>query len=71
MRKPEERDERQEEHDRPENLVQPEHLDVKPAPSLQEEANSNNSLDGYAAMNALNNDEIAKEVEELDRQKKR
>jgi hypothetical protein len=71
MRKPEERDERQEEHDRPENLVQPEHLDVKPAASLQEEANSNNSLDGYAAMNVLSNDEIAKEVEELDRQKKR
>jgi len=60
----------QEEHDRPENLVQPAHLDVKPAASLQEEANSNNSLEGYAAMNALNNEEIAKQAEELEKQRK-
>jgi len=69
MRKPEDRDESQEEHDKPENLVQPEHLPVKPAASLQEEANSNNSLEGYAAMNALNNDEMGKEAEELENQK--
>jgi len=69
MRKPEDEDESQREHDKPENLVQPEHLDVKPASSLQEEANSNNSLEGYAAMNALNNDEMGREAEELEKQK--
>jgi hypothetical protein len=69
MRKPEDLDESQEQHDKPENLVQPEHLDVKPASSLQEEANSNNSLEGYAAMNALNNEEFGKEAEQLEKQK--
>ena len=51
---------KQEDHDRPENLVQPLDLTAKPAESLQEEANSNNSLEGYAAVNNLNNDEMGK-----------
>jgi hypothetical protein len=59
----------QEEHDRPENLVEPAYLDVKPAATLQDEANSNNSLEGYAAMNALNNEEIAKQAEELEKER--
>ena len=61
---------KQEEHDRPENLVQPAHLDVHtPASTLEEEANSNNSLEGYVAMNALNNEEIAKEAVQLEEEK--
>ena len=60
---------KQEEHDRPENLVQPAHPDVHPASTLEEEANSNNSLEGYVAMNALNNEEIAKEAEQLEEEK--
>ena len=71
MRRPEDEDESQKEHDKPENLVEPAHLPVKPAASLQEEANSNNSLEGYAAMNALNNDEMGKEAEELENQRKK
>jgi hypothetical protein len=59
----------QDEHDRPENLVQPADLPVKPARSLQEEANSNNSLEGYAAMNNLNNDEFGEEAERLERER--
>jgi hypothetical protein len=69
MRKPEDRDESQEEHDKPENLVEPAHLAVKPATSLQEEANSNNSLEGYAAMNALNTEEMGKEAEKLENER--
>jgi hypothetical protein len=64
----------QEEHDRPENLVEPAHLPVKPASSLEEAANSINPLEGYVAVNGLNNDEIAKEVkaqeEELKHERK-
>ena len=52
----------QEEHDRPENLVEPAHLPVKPATTLQEAANSNDTLEGYVAINGLNNDEIARSV---------
>jgi hypothetical protein len=59
----------QEEHDRPENLVEPAKLQVRPAQSLAEEANSNNSLEGYAAMNGLNNEPIAEEALELEEQK--
>lgn len=56
----------QEEHDRPENLVEPADLPVKPARSLEEEANSNNTLEGYAAINHPSNDEFEQEVEKLE-----
>ncbi len=59
----------QEEHERLENMVQPAHLPVKPAASLEEEANSNNSLEGYAAMNGLNNEQIGKEAVELEEER--
>jgi hypothetical protein len=61
----------QEEHDRPENLVQPAHLPVKPAASLEEEANSNNSLEGYAAMNALNNQEMGRDAVRLEEEREK
>jgi hypothetical protein len=57
---------RQDKHDRPENLVDPEHLPVKPAKTLEEAANSNNSLEGYAAVNELNETEFGKEAVELE-----
>jgi hypothetical protein len=64
-------DERQREHDKPENMVEPAHLKVKPASTLEEEANSDNSLEGYAAINELNNEPIGKEAEELEEQKEK
>jgi hypothetical protein len=60
---------RQDEHDRPENLVQPADLPVKPAESLEDAANSNNSLEGYAAINNLNETEFGKEAVELEEEK--
>jgi hypothetical protein len=54
----------QKEHDKPENLVEHPHPGVHTARSLQEAANSNNSLEGYVAMNELNDEEIARQVEE-------
>ena len=62
---------RQDEHDRPENLVEPAHLPVKPAESLEEAANSNNSLEGFAAVNDLNDTEFGKEAVELEEEKAR
>lgn len=56
----------QKEHDKPENLVEHPHPGIHTARSLQEAANSNNSLEGYVAMNGLNEDEIAQEVENLE-----
>jgi hypothetical protein len=60
---------RQDEHDRPENLVEPADLPVKPAESLEEAANSNNSLEGYASINDLNETEFGKEAVELEEEK--
>jgi hypothetical protein len=62
---------RQDEHDRPENLVEPAHLPVKPAESLEEAANSNNSLEGYAAVNDLNETEFGEEAVKLDEEKEK
>ena len=59
----------QEEKERLENMVEPAHLPVKPAASLEEEANSNNSLEGYAAMNGLNNEQIAQDAVELEEER--
>jgi hypothetical protein len=56
----------QKEHDKPENLVEHPHPGIHTARSLQEAANSDNSLEGYVAMNELNNEEIAQQVEELE-----
>ena len=61
----------QKEHEKPENLVQPAHLEVKPAETLEDEANSNNSLEGYAAMNGLNAEPIAQEAVELEDEKEK
>ena len=61
----------QDEHDRPENLVEPAHLPVKPAATLEEAANSNNSLEGYAAVNNLNEDEFGKEAVALEEEQEK
>jgi hypothetical protein len=49
--------------------VQPAHLPVKPAESLEDAANSNNSLEGYAAINDLNETDFGKEAVELEEEK--
>ncbi len=43
----------QEEHDKPENLVESPHQKTHPAESLEEAADSNATLQGYYAMNNL------------------
>lgn len=62
---------RQDEHDRPENLAEPADLSVKPAESLEDAANSNNSLEGYAAINDLNETEFGKEAVALEEEKRK
>ncbi|MGC2662056.1 MAG: hypothetical protein WA324_29185 [Bryobacteraceae bacterium] len=52
----------QAEHEKLENLVQDPHPKVHSATSLQEEANSNNSLDAYAAMNVPARKETVREI---------
>ena len=55
----------QEEHEKPENLVESPHQAERSARSLQEMVDSNATLEGYYAMNNVKNpDEIAKEAEE-------
>jgi hypothetical protein len=60
----------QAEHEKPENLVEEPHPKIHPAGSLSEEANSNNSLDGYAAMNVPVRKETVDEILAEDEQKK-
>jgi hypothetical protein len=60
----------QDERERLEDQVEPAHLPVKPAETLEEAANSNNSLEGYAAVNDLNEDEFGKEAVELEEKAK-
>jgi hypothetical protein len=53
----------QEEHDKPENLVESPHQKVRPAQSLPEEVDSNATLEGYYAMNNVKNPaELEKEA---------
>ena len=53
----------QEEHDKPENLVESPHQKVHPARSLEEAADSNATLQGYYAMNNIKNpEELEKEA---------
>lgn len=61
----------QNERERLEDQVEPAHLPVKPAETLEEAANSNNSLEGYAAVNDLNETEFGKEAVELEEKKKK
>lgn len=60
----------QAEHDKPENLVEDSHPKIHRASSLSEEANSNNSLDGYAAMNVPARKETVDEILAEDEQAK-
>jgi hypothetical protein len=60
----------QAEHEKPENLVQDPNPKIHRAGSLQEEANSNNSLDGYAAMNVPASKETLDEILAEDEQRK-
>lgn len=53
---------KQEEHDRPENLVESPNWKGDSARSLEDAANSHNSLQGYAAMNDLEHTEPDSEV---------
>ncbi len=57
------------ERERLENQAQPADLPVKPAETLEEAANSDNSLEGYAAVNDLNEDEFGKEAVKLEEEK--
>lgn len=57
------------ERERLENQVQPADLPVKPAETLEEAANSDNSLEGYAAVNDLNEDDFGKEAVKLEEEK--
>lgn len=59
----------QAEHEKPENLVQDPHPKIHRAGSLSEEANSNNSLDGYAAMNVPARKETIAEILAEDEEK--
>ncbi|HEX4229963.1 MAG TPA: hypothetical protein VHZ07_14920 [Bryobacteraceae bacterium] len=59
----------QAEHEKPENLVQDPKPKIHRAGSLPEEANSNNSLDGYAAMNVPARKETVNEILAEDEQK--
>jgi hypothetical protein len=59
----------QDKHERLEDQVEPAHLPVRPAETLEEAANSNNSLEGYAAVNNLNETEFGKEAVELEEEK--
>lgn len=52
----------QDEHDKPENLVESPNMKVHPARSLKEAADSNSSLEGFFAMNDV------KDVEELEKE---
>ncbi len=58
---------KQEEHDKPENLVEEAEPAVHAAHSLNEAADSNQSLDGFYAMN----NERAPEPEDKDKSKKK
>jgi hypothetical protein len=57
------------ERERLENQAEPPDLPVKPAETLEEAANSDNSLEGYAAVNDLNEDEFGKEAVKLEEEK--
>jgi hypothetical protein len=59
----------QAEHEKPENLVQDPNPKIHRAHNLPEEANSNNSLDGYAAMNVPARKETVEEILAEDEQK--
>ena len=59
----------QDERERLEDQVEPANLPVKPAETLEEAANSNNSLEGYAAVNDLNETEFGQEAVELEEEK--
>ncbi len=59
------------ERERLENQAQPADLPVKPAETLEEAANSDNSLEGYAAVNDLNEDEFGKEAVKLEEEKRK
>jgi hypothetical protein len=59
------------ERERLEDQVEPADLPVKPAETLEEAANSNNSLEGYAAVNDLNETEFGREAVELEEEKQR
>jgi hypothetical protein len=52
----------QADHEKPENLMQSPLPKIHRARSLPEEANSNNSLDGYAAMNVPARKETIDEI---------
>ena len=51
-------------HEQPENLVEEQGKRTHSATSLAEEANSGNSLEGYAAMNMTDNEEPFERVEQ-------
>jgi hypothetical protein len=61
----------QAEHEKPENLVQDPNPKIHRAASLPEEANSNNSLDGYAAMNVPARKETVDEILAEDEQREK
>jgi hypothetical protein len=55
----------QEEHDKPENLVESPHKTTHSARSLQEAVNSNSTLEGLYAMNDVkDSEELEKEAAE-------
>ena len=51
----------QEEHDKPENLVESPDQKTRPARSLAEAADSNSTLEGFYAMNNVKNPEELEE----------
>ena len=53
----------QKEHDKPENLVESPHQEVKEARTLPDEVSSHNSLEGFFAMNNVRDGEEKKAVE--------
>ncbi len=61
---------RQEEHDKPENLVDAPHEAEHSARSLQDAADSNATLQGYAAMNKADASEEMKQEAFREGQKK-
>lgn len=63
----------QEEHDKPENLVESPHRKEHAARSLEDEVDSNATLQGYFAMNNVRNKEQGEETareEKLEREEK-
>jgi hypothetical protein len=61
----------QDKHERLEDQVEPAHLPVRPAETLEEGANSNNSLEGYAAINNLNETEFGEEAVKLEEEQEK